>query len=74
MVFKKVYIWSNTLQTVDGSKKDQREYHACGVGKKIACLKKGKKICSFIAGRSLKGRDRAREAKVVGGATVDGIK
>ena len=30
-------------------------------------------FCSFIAGRSLKGRDRAREAKVVGGATVDGI-
>ena len=50
---------------VDGSKKDQREYHACGVGKKS---------CSFIAGRSLKGRDRAREAKVVGGATVDRIK
>ena len=39
--------------------------HACGVGKKI---------CSFIAGRSLNGRDCAREAKVVGGATVDGIK
>ena len=53
------------MQTVDGSKKDQREYHACGVGKNN---------CSFIAGRSLKGRDRAREAKVVGGATVDGIK
>ena len=50
---------------VDGSKKDQREYHACGVGKTF---------CSFIAGPSLKGRDRAREAKVVGGATVDGIK
>ena len=49
---------------VDGSKKDQREYHACGVGKN----------CLFIAGRSLKGRDRAREAEVVGGATVDGIK
>ena len=49
---------------VDRSKKEQREYHACGVGKK----------CSFIAGQSLKGRDRAREAKVVGGATVDGIK
>ena len=65
MVFKKVYIWSNTLQTVDGSKKDQREYHACGVGKKN---------CSFIAGRSLKGRDRAREAKVVGGAMIEGIK
>ena len=56
---------------VDGSKKDQREYHACRVGKKIACLKKGKKNCSFIVGRSLKGRDRA---KVVGGATFDGIK
>ena len=53
------------MQTVDGSKKDQREYHACGVGKKI---------CSFIAGRSLKGRDCAREAKVLGGATVDRIK
>ena len=26
------------LQTVDGSIKDQREYHACGVGKKIAYL------------------------------------
>ena len=65
MVFKKVYIWSNTLQTVDGSKKDQREYDACGVGKTN---------CSFIAVRSLKGRDRAREAKVVGGATFDGIK
>ena len=62
------------MQTVDGSKKDQREYHACGVGKKIACLKKRQKNCSFIAGRSLKGRDRAREAKVVGGATFDGIK
>ena len=62
---KKVYIWSNTLQTVDGSKKDQTEYHACGVGKKN---------CSFLAGQSLKGRDGAREAKVVGGATVDGIK
>ena len=58
---------------VDGSKKDQREYHACGVGKKIDCLKKAK-TCSFIAGRSLKGRDRATEAKVVGGATFDGIK
>ena len=50
---------------VGGSKKDQREYHACGVGKKN---------CSSIAGRSLKGHDRAREAKVVGGAMVDGIK
>ena len=39
------------------------------------CLsKKGKKSCSFIAGRSLKGRDNAREEKVVGGATVEGIK
>ena len=50
---------------VDGSKKDQREYHACGVGKSN---------CSLIAGRSLKGRDRVREAKVMGGATVDGTK
>ena len=50
---------------VDESKKDQMEYHACGVGKKN---------CSFIASRSLKGHDRARVAKVVGGATVDGIK
>ena len=50
---------------VDGSKKDQREYHACVVGKKI---------CSFIASRSLKGRDRAGEAKVVGGAMFDRIK
>ena len=58
---------------VDRSKKDQREYHACGVGKKIACLKKAKKI-AHLAGRSLKGRDRVREAKVVGGATFDGIK
>ena len=49
---------------VDGSKKDHREYHACVVGKN----------CSFIAGRSLKGSGRAREANVVGGATVDGIK
>ena len=49
---------------VDGCKKDWREYHACGVGKNF----------SFIAGQSLKGRDRARVAKVVGGATVDGIK
>ena len=57
----------------DGSKKDQREYHACGLGKKITCLKKAKK-CSFIAGRSLKGRDRAREAKVMGGAMFDRIK
>lgn len=58
---------------VDGSKKDQREYHACEVGKN--CLsKKRQKNCSFIAGRSLKGRDRTREAKVVGGATLDGIK
>ena len=32
------------------------------------------KNCSFIAGRSLKGRDRAREAKVMGGVTFDGIK
>ena len=32
------------------------------------------KNCSPIAVRSLKGRDRAREAKVVGGAMVDGIK
>ena len=61
------------MQTVDGSKKDQREYHACGVGKKIACLKKAKKLL-IIAGRSLKGGDRVREAKVVGGATVDRIK
>ena len=60
---------------VDGSKKDQREYHACGVGK-TNCLskKRQEQNCSFIAGRSLKGRDRAREAKVVGGVTVDGIK
>ena len=58
---------------VDGSKKDQREYHACGVGKKIAFLKKGKN-CSFIGDRSRKGRERAREAKVVGGVTFDGIK
>ena len=50
---------------VDGSKKDQREYHACGVGKFF---------CSFIAGQSLKGRDNAREAKVVGGATFNGTK
>jgi len=32
------------------------------------------KNCSFIAGQSLKGCDNAREAKVVGGAIVDGIK
>ena len=39
------------------------------------CLsKKKEKNCSFIAGRSLKGRDRAREAKVMGGATFNGIK
>ena len=50
---------------VDGSRKDQREYHACRVGKNNY---------SFIVGRSLKGCDRAREAKVVGGATFDGIK
>ena len=50
---------------VDGSKKDQREYHACRVGKKN---------CSFIVGRNLKGCDRTREAKVMGGAMVDGIK
>lgn len=59
---------------VDGSKKDQREYHACGVGKKNCLSKKRQKNCSFMAGRSLKGRDRAREAKVVGGATFDRIK
>ena len=50
---------------VGGSKKEQREYHACGVGKKN---------CSFLASQSLKGHDRAREAKVVGGAKVDRIK
>ena len=33
-----------------------------------------KKNCSFIAGQSLKGRDHAREAKVVRGATIDEIK
>ena len=50
---------------VDGSKKDKREYHACIVGKFF---------CSFMASRSLKVRNRAREAKVMGGVTVDGIK
>ena len=45
---------------VDGSKKDQREYHACGVGKKIACLKKGKKKL-LIYSRSKSQRARPRE-------------
>jgi len=53
------------LQTVDESKKDQREYHACGVGKKN---------CSFITGQSIKGHDRVRKVKVVGGVAVDRIK
>ena len=74
-MFKKKYKFGQTLcKRLMGVKKDQREYHACGVGKKFACLKKGKKNCSFIACRSLKGCDRAGEAKVVGGAMFDGIK
>ena len=44
---------------VDGSKKDQSEYHACGVGKKIACLKKAKKL--LIYSRSKSKRVRPRE-------------
>ena len=58
---------------VDWSKKDQMEYHACRVGKKIACLKKAKKLLIYSRSKSQR-RDRAREAKVVGGATFDGIK
>ena len=41
---------------------------------KICLSKKRQKNCSFIAGRSLKGHDRAREVKVMGGATFDRIK
>ena len=37
-------------------------------------MRSRQKNCSFIAGRSLKWHDRAREAKVVGGATFEGIK
>ena len=40
----------------------------------VSCMRSRQKNCSFIAGRSLKGHDRAREEKVVAGATVDGIK
>ena len=53
------------LQTVGGSKKDQREYHACGAGKKLLIYSRSK---------SQRARDRATEAKVVGGTTVEGIK
>ena len=37
-------------------------------------MRSRQKSCSFIDGRSLKGRDRAREGKVMGGAMVEGIK
>ena len=43
---------------VDGSKKDQREYHACGVGKKIACLKKGKKLLIYSRSKSQRAEPR----------------
>lgn len=36
-------------------------------------MRSRQKNCSFIASRSLKGRDHAREVKVVGGVPVDGI-
>ena len=51
------------MQTVDGSKKDQREYHACGVGKNADLLP-----VELSKGAT------ASEAKVVGGATVERIK
>ena len=41
---------------VDGSKKDQREYHACGVGKKIASLKKAKKLLIYSRSKSQRAR------------------
>ena len=43
---------------VDGSKKDEREYHACEVGKKIAGLKKGKKMLIYSRTKTQRARPR----------------